>query len=213
MWRSMLKVAAATALVYFVHSLLASTWAKSQAVSLFGRRTADGLYRPAYLLVSVVLFALLVVYTRRQPVRELYRARGPLEWLMRAGQAAALACLAWTAYHVGLNHLTGRDSLAAWARKEADVPPMPDGQEPAPDGAGAMRASGPLAHSRHPLNWLMLPLFWLNPRMTTRLLAFNLATTAYVILGSHYAEVHMSETYGEAYRRYQERVPFFLPRP
>ena len=49
--------------------------------------------------------------------------------------------------------------------------------------------------------------FWLNPRMTTRLLAFNLVMTAYVVLGSVHAEAHLLRFYGDAYRGYQEQVP------
>ncbi len=49
--------------------------------------------------------------------------------------------------------------------------------------------------------------------MTTRLLAFNLVATAYVVAGSVAAAAHMAQAYGDAYRRYQDRVPFLLPRP
>ena len=49
--------------------------------------------------------------------------------------------------------------------------------------------------------------------MTTRLLAFNLVMTAYVVLGSVHAEAHMLRFYGDAYRDYLARVPFFAPAP
>jgi protein-S-isoprenylcysteine O-methyltransferase Ste14 len=88
---------------------------------------------------------------------------------------------------------------------------MPDGQEPSPAGDGTMRTTGPLGYTRHPLNWSLLLLFWLQPRMTTRLLAFNLVMTAYLILGSLHAEAHMTRFYGDAYREYQNHVPFFAP--
>lgn len=78
--------------------------------------------------------------------------------------------------------------------------PDADGQEPAPAGDGTMRTFGPLGYTRHPLNWSLLPLFWLQPRMTTRLLAFNVVMTAYVVLGSLHAESHMLRFYGDAYR-------------
>ena len=113
---------------------------------------------------------------------------------------------------MGVQHLTGYENLVAWW-SGAEVPPMPDGQEPPPAGPGAMSTAGPLAYSRHPLNWLLLPLFWLQPRMTTRLFAFNLVLTAYVVAGSVAAEAHTLRAYGEAYRGYQERVPFVLGPP
>ena len=49
--------------------------------------------------------------------------------------------------------------------------------------------------------------------MTTRLLAFNLVMTAYVLLGSLHAEAHMLRFYGDAYRDYLQKVPFLAPTP
>jgi hypothetical protein len=47
MWRSMLKVAAATAAFGVVHSILASRPAKRAAARTFGERNRNGLYRIA----------------------------------------------------------------------------------------------------------------------------------------------------------------------
>jgi protein-S-isoprenylcysteine O-methyltransferase Ste14 len=74
-----------------------------------------------------------------------------------------------------------------------------------------MRATGPFAYTRHPLNVFLIPLFWLMPRMTTSRLAFCLFRTVYAVLGSAHVESHLVETYGEAYRRYQHQVPFLIP--
>ncbi len=212
MWKGMLKVAIATGLYCLVHSALANDWAKTQAAAIVGQRHADALYRPFYLAQGLLLLGLLAFYVRRQSGRDLYRAEGWCRWALRAGQAAAVALLLWSALSVGLNHLTGSDSLGAWWQG-AEVPRMPDGQEPSPAGDGTMRTTGPLGYTRHPLNWSLLLLFWLNPRMTTRLLAFNLVMTAYVVLGSVHAEAHMLRFYGDAYRDYLSRVPFFAPTP
>ena len=212
MWRGTLKVAAATALYFAVHSALASDWTKGQAAHLLGQRTADALYRPFYLAQALLLLALLALYIRRQPGRDLYRAGGAWRWVLRAGQAAGVALLAWAALSVGLAHLTGSENVSAWWQ-DAEVPRMPDGQEPSPAGDGTMRTTGPLGYTRHPLNWSLLLVFWLHPRMTTRLLAFNVVLTAYVFLGSLHAEAHMARFYGDAYRAYQERVPFLAPTP
>jgi methanethiol S-methyltransferase len=211
-WRGTFKVAVASALYFLVHSALANGWTKAQAVNVLGQRSADALYRPFYLIQGLLLLALLVVYVRRQPGRDLYRAEGTWWWAMRAGQAVGVGLLGWAALSVGLVHLTGCENLAAWWQG-TEVPRMPDGQEPSPAGDGTMRTAGPLGYTRHPLNWSLLPLFWLNPRMTTRLLAFNVVMTLYVFLGSIHAEAHMLQFYGDAYRGYQERVPFFVPTP
>lgn len=205
----MTRVAVATVLFGLPHSLLASTWTKEATVHLFGRSAADAWYRPAYDALAVALLALLFVYVRRQSVRDLYHALGGLGWALRTGQAVALGLLLWTAASVGLRHLPGYEHLLA-SFIGGDLPPMPDGQEPPPAGPDAMGTDGPLGHSWHPLNWLLLFLFWLQPRMTTRLLAFNLVVTAYVVEGSVAAESHTLHAYGEAYRDYQERIPFLV---
>ena len=102
------------------------------------------------------------------------------------------------------------ENVSAWVQNW-DVPRMPDGQEPSPAADGTMRMTGPLGYTRHPLNWSLLLIFWLNPRMTTRLLAFNVVMTAYLFLGSVHAEAHMLRFYGDEYCAYQDRVPFFGP--
>jgi protein-S-isoprenylcysteine O-methyltransferase Ste14 len=203
-----LRIALATILFGFAHSALAGSAAKTGAAALFGERAANGLYRPVYLVVTTLLVAWLVGYARRQPGRELYHVRGPVAWLMRGGQGLALAFAGWAVFHVGLDFMTGWDALRAWWDGAAQVPRMHDGQGPAPAGA-TMLASGPFAYTRHPLNWFLVPLLWLNPRMTTRLLAFNLVASAYAVVGSLHVESHLLDAYGAGYRWYQERVPFF----
>jgi hypothetical protein len=94
------------------------------------------------------------------------------------------------------------------------VPPEPEAQGPALDEEGRRHAAGPFAWSRHPLNFAPLPVFWLHPRMTTSLLAFNIAATAYLVVGSWHEEARLREAYGEAYSAYQRSgVPFYLPSP
>jgi len=212
MWRGMIKVALATVAFGVLHSFLADTWAKERATAHFGERAAHGLYRPVYDVISVLLLGLLVWHIRRQPGADVYHVKGPCAWVMRAGQLGALAFAGWAVLQVGLDFMTGWDNLVAWWRG-APVPLLPDGQGPVPAGDGTMLATGPFAYTRHPLNWFLIPLLWLHPRMTTRLLAFNLVVTAYAVLGSMHVESHLVETYGAAYRLYQDNVPFFAPRP
>jgi methanethiol S-methyltransferase len=201
-----LRMAIATALFAALHSLLASTWAKRQAVEFLGHRDAPALYRSFYVLQAFVLVSLLLVYYRRQPTDELYRVGGGPAWVMRAGQVGAAGIALWAVYEVGSEFMLGLDGLRAW-REGAAVPLMHDGQGPAPDRGDAMRATGPFAWVRQPLNLVLLPLLWLNPTMSSRLLGFTLVTTAYVLVGIVHSETHLVDRYGEAYRQYQREVP------
>lgn len=202
-----LRMAIATALFAGVHSLLASTWAKRQAVEFFGQRDAQALYRVFYALQAFILTGLLFVYYRHQPTDEVYRVRGAPGWAMRAGQVATAGVAIWAAYEVGRDFMLGLDGLRAWGEGAGPIPVMHDGQGPVPDGGETMRATGPFAHIRQPLNLVLIPLLWLNSWMSSRLLGFALATTVYVVVGVIHAEAHLMDRYGEAYRQYQREVP------
>lgn len=205
------RIAAATGAFAVVHSLLASRRAKRAAERLVGEKGRNALYRPFYLAQSFVTFGALVVYVWRQPSDTLYRIRGPAALLMRAGQAAGLGYAVYAARQVGIADMLGLRGLTGWIGG-THVPPEPEAQGPAPDEDGEMRASGPFRLHRHPLNFAPLPVLWLFPHMTTRLAALNLASTAYLVLGSVHEEVRLRAAYGDSYARYQASgVPFFIP--
>ena len=213
MWRSMLKVAAATGVFGVVHSLLASRPAKRAAARTFGERNRNGLYRVLYIGQSLVTFGLLAAYVRRQPSGELYRIEGPLAFLMHAIQAGAVVYATAAAGQVGLRRITGLESFLAWLG-DGPVPPEPEAQGPALDDKGRQHAAGPFAWSRHPLNFAPLPIFWLWPRMTTNLLAFNTAATIYLVIGSLHEEMRLREAFGDDYDAYlNSGVPFYVPAP
>jgi protein-S-isoprenylcysteine O-methyltransferase Ste14 len=211
MWTSILKTCAATVLFAAVHSGLASGSSKAAARVLFGPSNADGVYRVLYIAQSFMTTGLLVAYVRRQPSVEIYRVRGPLAWAMHAAQTAALLHATAAAQQVGILRVTGLANLGAWLKGE-EVPTMPEAQGPALDSNSVARAAGPFAWSRHPLNLSPVPVFWLWPRMTTTLLAFNVTSTCYLILGSVHEEQRLSEVDGAKYEAYREGgVSFFWP--
>jgi methanethiol S-methyltransferase len=213
MWRSMFKVMATTAVFGLVHSTLASRAAKRAAARTFGERNRNGLYRGFYIGQSLVTFGMLAAYIRRQPSRELYRVEGALAFLMRAAQAGALVYATSAAAQVGLRRITGLESLLAWLG-DGPVPPEPEAQGPALDDEGRQHVAGPFTWSRHPLNFAPLPVFWLWPRMTTSLLAFNTAATIYLWVGSWHEEARLRDAYGDDYAAYQQGgVSFYLPVP
>jgi protein-S-isoprenylcysteine O-methyltransferase Ste14 len=210
----LVKTIVATALFGLVHSALASRQAKDLAAACLGRRNRNAFYRLFFIGQSFVTLAVLAAYLWRLPDRVLYHIRGWPAALLRLGQAASLLYAVAAAYHAGLTRITGLASAAAWLRGSAVVPPEPEAQGPVPvlASAGAMRVTGPFAHSRHPLNLAPVPIFWLWPRMTLKLAVFNLVSTLYLVVGSLHEEARLRAAYGAPYDRYRSSgVPFYLP--
>ena len=211
MWRSIVKVMAATAAFGAVHSALASRTVKQATARRFGKRNRNGLYRVFYLAQSVVTFGMLAAYIRRQPSRELYRVEGPAALLMHALQAGAVVYATSAARQVGFRRILGLDSFLAWLG-DGPIPAEPEAQGPALDAEGRRRILGPFAWSRHPLNFAPLPIFWLWPRMTTSLLAFNTAATIYLVVGSLHEEARLREAFGKEYDAYlNSGISFYIP--
>ncbi len=211
---SLLKVIAATAVFGVVHSVLASRQAKAAAARVLGQRERNGWYRVFFNAQSVVTLGVLAAYLWRLPDRMLYHIRGWAALPLIAGQAAGLIYAVITAYHVGLAGILGLGPAAAYLRGEPTVPPEPEAQGPPLDSDGRLRVRGPFRLSRHPLNFAPLLIFWLWPRMSVKLLVFNLASTLYLYLGSLHEEARLRAAYGETYAAYQQgEVPFYVPQP
>lgn len=212
MFKSIVKIMAATTLFAGLHSLLATRAAKGVAAKMLSKRQRNAFYRPFYNAQAVITFGALVLYGSKLPDRELYRASEPLARLMRFGQAASLLYLIYGARQIGFLRFAGVPNLLALLRGQMTVPREPEGQGPILNVNGEMKATGPFRASRHPLNFAMVPALWLMPRMTVNLAAFNLLVTVYLIVGSVHEEKRLRATYGQSYIDYQmSGVNFFVP--
>jgi hypothetical protein len=211
-FKSIVKIMAATALFAAIHSLLASRAAKRVATEMLSEWRRNALYRPFYNAQAVITFGALVLYGSKLPDRELYRASRPLAGLMRFGQAVSLLYLIYGARQIGFLRFAGVPNLLAFLRGQTPVPREPEGQGPVIDINGEVNATGPFRASRHPLNFAMIPALWLMPRMTVNLAAFNFVVTAYLIIGSVHEEERLRAAYGQAYIDYQRSgINFFVP--
>ncbi|MDQ4122691.1 MAG: hypothetical protein M3209_14730 [Acidobacteriota bacterium] len=201
----------ATVLFAGIHSLLASRTVKSATVALFGERQRNGLYRPFYNIVAIATFGWLILYGTRLPDRELYRVRGTFARLMRLGQFAAVLYILYGVWQIGFLRFYGISNLMKLLEGHSHILPEPEAQGPILDVDGEMKAAGPFRISRHPLSFGMLPLFWLMPRMTVNLAAFNLITTIYLFVGAIHEERRLLAAYGSAYEGYQRNgADFFV---
>ena len=195
-----------------VHSLLASKQAKDLARRVAGSHYRDGLYRVAYNAKAVVLLALAAWWFFRLPDRELYSAKPPLSWLLRAGQAASLGILLSGVRVIGILDFAGITSL--WKLLTGkDVSPEPEAQGPPMGTGGEVVKAGAFRLTRHPGNLGALGFFLFMPRMTVNRAALTALSALYTVLGSLHEEHRLRTSYGAAYERYRRAVPFFIPRP
>ena len=212
MGKSLWRLAAATALFLGGHSLLAGRPAKEAAARLLGERRRNGLYRLFYQAFALLSFGALGAYAARLPDRELYRASGPVAGLLRLGQAFALGQMVGGVRQIEFRRFAGFHSLAALLRGDAEVPDAPEAQGPGADDAGRLKTGGPFRQSRHALNFWILPIFWLMPRMTARLLLFNALITLYTWPASRHEAARLRERHGEEYAAYEASgTPFLVP--
>jgi hypothetical protein len=94
----------------FIHSLLASLWAKDQARRLFGS-VADRLYRLVYNGIAVITFLPMLALTAALPGRILYRLQLPWSLILLGVQIFAILMLALGVLQTGMGSFMGLRSL------------------------------------------------------------------------------------------------------
>ena len=65
---------------------------------------------------------------------------------------------------------------------------------------------------RHPMMTSFLLAFWVTPSMTVSHFVLALGMTLYIYIGVHFEERSLRRELGEAYGRYQDTTPKFVPR-
>lgn len=181
------------ALYCAVHSLTAALWFKAWVRSWTGR--GYRFYRIGYNLISTWGAVALIKYQYRLPPEWLFE---PVLATRIAGGFLAVAgvitiVLALRSYSA---EFFGTDALR--------------GRQP----SDHLVETGILGRVRHPLYLGLLLVVWgqlvFDPRASH--LYVNLLLTAYTLLGIWLEERKLVIQFGEAYRRYRQRVPMLIPR-
>jgi protein-S-isoprenylcysteine O-methyltransferase Ste14 len=129
-------------------------------------------------------------------------------WQIRdaAGRASAwsLFLLGWGVVLIGFatlrnSRLFGLEQAWAGAR----------GREPEPP---SLRRVGIYRLLRHPLYAGTILALWATPEMSAGHFLLASVFTGYIVVGRHFEERDLERVHGEAWRRYRDAVPAFLPR-
>ncbi|MGD9663193.1 MAG: isoprenylcysteine carboxylmethyltransferase family protein [Porticoccaceae bacterium] len=171
-----------------VHSLLAIPRLKQRLQELTGLKTHW--YRLIYNALSLVLFGWVMLAW--PSTRVIYLVPGIWNLVMQGLQGLSLVGMLICLRQTGLGKFLGF---------------TPESTE-----QDTLTTSGCHAVVRHPLYLLGLIFFLFNPVMTTRWLTLTFIGTAYIIAGGLIEERRLLRQFGTAYARYQQNVPFLLPR-
>lgn len=167
-----------------LHSLFAAAQVK-KALHGTDRRG----YRLCYNAASLVMFGWVMSAYHHSDV--LYFVPGIWSLVMYLLQLVVLVILVFCLQQTGIGEFTGLGKSSS----------------------SSFTTTGCYSIVRHPL-YLFSTLFMiLNPVMTSQWLILTIMSTAYFIFGGLIEEKRLAVEFGEAYRRYQQRVPFFLPNP
>lgn len=178
-----------------VHSWLASLAVKDWARRVLGPGV-ERWYRLAYVGLAVLTLAPLPVLLALLPDRTLYVVPTPWRWLLVAGQVGGAIGAGVAIWQTGLFEFVGLAPLFGGVRT----------------AGGALQVRGLYCYVRHPIYLFSMILLWLTPVMTVNLLVTYLLFMLYFYVGSLHEEQRLVAEFGEVYRRYQRRVPRFIPR-
>ncbi|MCB9435880.1 MAG: isoprenylcysteine carboxylmethyltransferase family protein [Anaerolineales bacterium] len=198
--QAFLRVMALVLVYGGVHSLLAASSTKRLVLDVVGKRAYLGLYALGFNVLSVVtlLPVLWGLAVDAGPV--IWQVSGVLAGIMMVIQGLGLLGLVIAGLQIDLMRFVGVRQALAWLNGD----PLPLPPEP-------LQTEGVYAISRHPLYLFSLLLIWPTPVMLSGWFGFCVAATVYFMVGSRLEERKLRAVFGDAYQRYQQRVPWLVP--
>lgn len=183
-----------------LHSLLAALSVKERARRWLGAYRYEAVYRLLFNIVATVTLVPVLWLGATHPGPVLWRVSSPYSVILIGLQLVGLTGLLISLAQIDLLRFMGISQLAAGLR--GDPLPLPD--EPLTTG-------GVYGLVRHPLYFFSLLALWPTPIMTSGLLGLLTGITLYFAVGSRLEENKLRLAFGEAYRDYQQQVPWMIP--
>lgn len=165
-----------------IHSLFAVSRIKN-ALCGINRQV----YRLCYNVASLVLFGWVMAVYRHSDV--LYFVPGVWSLILYLLQFVIVIILVSCLRQTGFGEFIGYTSATS----------------------GSFTSTGWYSIVRHPLYFFSMLFMALNPVMTSQWLLLTVLSLVYFVIGGLVEEKRLVTEFGEAYRDYQERVPFIIP--
>jgi methanethiol S-methyltransferase len=184
-----------------IHSLTADPRAKNWFINRFGEYAYHGWYRLIYNLLSVVILAPIMLIIG-QDKHVLYAIPAEFGFVFSVLQLIGSIGVVISLLQINILRFAGITQLVAYLRGTAL--PLPTEK---------LKTGGLYAFVRHPLYFFALLSLWFISPMTGLMFAFNIAATAYFVIGSLIEEQRMLRYFGAEYATYRRRVGWLLPIP
>lgn len=186
----------------FIHSWMAGIPLKRWLFQRWPRLKA--FYRLIYTFISLLTFGLWY-FLLPFPQGILYHVGFPTNLLFRILQIAAIYGFWATLRPIDVQSFLGLRQVQIFL-KSGDLPSHLD-ESPSQQ----LITQGIYEYMRHPLYTFSMLILLFNPIMTYKLLLITLLAGLYFYIGSIYEERKLLRIYGDTYRKYQDRVPRFIP--
>jgi len=186
-----------------LHSLLLRPEVKLVFEALLGQRAFRGFFRLVYNVVAVVLFALFLGYVAGLPDATIVEIYGLGAWILLILRLTGVGVVIWALQTHGFLAWLGVENFRSWRR----------GADPRKEGIDGSRlvTRGPYRWVRNPMYSGALLFLWSVPGWTVNYLAFVLAATLYLWVGSLHEETRLRSDYGKSYEDYAASTPRFAP--
>lgn len=175
------------------HSVLARPAVKKKLAAWVPQQAERSLY---VLVASLLLLAIIVGW---QPLPQMV-------WQVE-GEMARL--LLWSGYGVGwlivLLSTFQIDHLGLFGLRQAFVLKTLE--------ACGFQTPWMYRWVRHPMMFGFLVLLWATPSLSVGQLVLAAMLSGYIVLGSRLEEADLVQSFGNAYRKYQEQIPALIPMP
>ena len=198
----MIPILTAMFIYSLIHSVLAGNKVKQSIRSKIGFRAYEGLYRFSYNILATISFVPILLLITLSDSKTVWQFTSSWNTPLSIIRAIGLIGFCIALLQTDLARFAGLSQVLAYLRNR----PLPLPPE-------KLRTTGLYSRSRHPLYIFSVLILWTTPVMTNTYFAFCISVTIYFIIGSHYEELRMLNTFGEAYARYQTQVPWLFALP